>query len=78
MGQDRIKEVLAWAAGSRRGRAPVTAKAGDYLRTRYTDDEDEVMAQEDGEVGLLGPAGGPGTVFSTASRLYGNHLSPVR
>jgi hypothetical protein len=60
MGQGRINEALAWAAGSRRGRAPVTAKAGDYLRTRYTDDEDEVMAQEDGEVGLLGPAGGPG------------------
>ncbi len=60
MGQGRISEALDRVAGFRRGRAPVTAKAGDYLRTRYTDDEAEAMAQEDGEVGLLGPAGGPG------------------
>jgi cytochrome c553 len=60
MGQGRINEALSWAAGLRRGGAPVTAKAGGYLRTRYTDDEAEAMAQEDGEVGLLGPAAGPG------------------
>ena len=55
MGQGRIKEALAgfwW-----RGRGPVTARRGDRLRTRYTDDEVEAMAQEDGAVGLLCPAG---------------------
>ncbi len=60
MGQGRIKEALARAAEFWRGRAPVAAKRGKWLRTRYTDDEAEVMAQEDGGVGLLGPAGGPG------------------
>jgi hypothetical protein len=60
MRQGRINEALDRAAGFMRGRAPVTAKAGGYLRTRYTDSEVEVMAQEDGEVGLLGPPGGPG------------------
>ena len=38
MRQGRINQALAWAAGFRRGRAPVTAKAGDWLRTRYTDE----------------------------------------
>src|ERR1700757_2226318 len=55
MGQGRIKEALArfwW-----RGRGPITARRGDRLRTRYTDDEVEAMAQEDGAVGLLSPAG---------------------
>ena len=60
MGQGRIKQAPGWAIAFRRGRAPVKAKAGGYLRTRYTDDEVEAMAQEDGEVGLLGPGGGPG------------------
>jgi hypothetical protein len=61
MWQGRIRGAFAWAAaGFRRGRAPVTAKAGEWLRVRYSDDEAEVMAQEDGDVGLLGPAGGPG------------------
>ena len=61
MGQGRINEALAWPTGFGRGRAPVTAKPGAWLRTRYADDEIEAMAQEDGEVGLLGPPGGPGT-----------------
>jgi len=60
MGPDRIKEPLAWLAGFWHGRGPVVAKRGGRLRTRYADDEVEMMAQEDGGVGLLGPAGGPG------------------
>src|SRR5215467_12339592 len=61
MWHGRISQALARAApGFRRGRAPVTAKAGEWLRVRYSDDEAEAMAQEDGVVGLLGPPGGPG------------------
>ena len=60
MRQGMIKGLLAWTAGFRHGRGPVTAKLGSFLRTRYTDDEVEAMAQEDGEVGLLGPPGAPG------------------
>jgi hypothetical protein len=60
MGQGMIKGFLAWAPRFRHGRGPVTAKPGSFLRTRYTDDEVDAMAQEDGEVGLLGPPGGPG------------------
>ena len=60
MRQGMIKSLLARAAGFRRGRGPVTAKPGSFLRTRYADYEVEAMAQEDGEVGLLGPPGAPG------------------
>lgn len=61
MGQGRINEALAWLTSLGRSRAPVMAKPGAWLRTRYADDEIEGMAQEDGEVGLLGPPVGPGT-----------------
>ena len=60
MGLSRIKEPLTWLAGFWRGRGPVVAKRGGWLRTRYADDEVDMMAQDDGGVGLLGPAGGPG------------------
>lgn len=60
MGQGIIKGLPAWAAGFRHGWGPVTAKPGSFLRTRYTDDEVEAMAQEDGEAGLLSPPGTPG------------------
>lgn len=60
MRQGRINEALARVAGFGRSRAPVTAKTGAWLRTRYTDTEVETMAQEDGDVRLLGPAGGAG------------------
>jgi hypothetical protein len=60
MGHGRINEALAWLARFVRGRAPVTAKPGARLRTRYADGEIEWMAQEDGDVGLLGPPGGSG------------------
>ena len=60
MRQGMIKSLLARAAGFRRGRGPVTAKPGSFLRTRYADYEVEAMAQEDAEVGLLGPPGAPG------------------
>jgi membrane protein implicated in regulation of membrane protease activity len=60
MGQGMITRLLTSAAGFRRGRWPVTSKPGSFLRTRYADDEVEVMAQEDGEAALLGPPGEPG------------------
>jgi hypothetical protein len=60
IGQGRINEALAWLTSLGRSRAPVTAKPGAWLRTRYADDEIEGMAQEDGEVGLRGPPVGPG------------------
>ena len=60
MGLDRTKEALTWLARFWRGRGPVVAKRGRRLRTRYADDEVEMMALEDGGVGLLGPGGEPG------------------
>src|SRR5579862_9834439 len=60
MGLDRTKEALAWPARFWRGRGPVVAKRGRRLRTRYADDEVEMMALEDGGLGFLGPGGGPG------------------
>ena len=60
MGQGRINEALAWTARFGRGRAPVRTKPGAWLRTRYADGEIEAMAQEDGDVGLLGSPGGAG------------------
>jgi hypothetical protein len=61
MGQGRFREALAqMTARFSPGRAPVRAKSGSWLRTRYTDDEAELMAQEDGEVGFLDPVGAPG------------------
>jgi hypothetical protein len=61
MGQGRISEALALMARRVRGRAPVTARPGAWLRTRYSDGEVEGMAQEDGEIGLLGSPGEPGS-----------------
>jgi hypothetical protein len=60
MRQGRINEALAAAARFGRGRAPVAARPGAWLRTRYADGEVEAMAQEDGDVGLLGPHEGAG------------------
>lgn len=60
MGQGRIKEAPAWTAGFKPRHAPVTAKAADWLRARYNDDEGEAAGQVDGAAALLGPAGGPG------------------
>ncbi len=51
---------LSWTARFGRGFAPVTVRPGSWLRTRYGDDEAETMAQEDGDVRLLGPPGEPG------------------
>ena len=58
--QGRISEVLAWMSRFGLHRAPVTPKRGARLRTRYADGEIEAMAQDDGDIGLLGPPGGPG------------------
>jgi hypothetical protein len=60
MRQGMVSEALIWTARFGRGRTPVTARPGARLRTRYADGEVEAMAQEDGEVGLLGPPGGTG------------------
>ena len=57
MRQGMISEALAWTARFGRGRAPVRARPGGWLRTRYADGEVEAMAEEDGDVGLLGPPG---------------------
>jgi hypothetical protein len=61
MRQGVINEARTWTARFGRGRAPVTARPGAWLRTRYADGEVEVMAQEDGDAGLLGPPGEAGS-----------------
>ena len=56
MGQGKIGEALVRAARFGGGGGQVSAKVGGWLRTRYTDDEVEAMAQEDGDVELLATA----------------------
>jgi hypothetical protein len=53
-------ERLAWSARFSQGRVPLTVRSGAWLRTRYADSEVELMAQEDGDNGLLGPTAGAG------------------